>query len=116
MLGCKQIDPLNIGPLGAIGLLSKKKACGDYAPMGGALCPNQLLLAVSTGVKPLCVITPHFVTKLLFYVNTRWAWAGGTCVNYPDFRESSVSCYLLCYYSRLCTFFEEFLIHDSSDS
>ena len=27
-------------------------------------------------------------------------------------RESSVSCHLLCY-SRICTFFEEFLIHNS---
>ncbi len=28
------------------------------------------------------------------------------------FRESSVSCYLLCY-SRICIFFKEFLIHNS---
>ncbi len=35
------------------------------------------------------------------------------CVKYPDIlRESPVSCYLLCH-SCWCTFFEEFLIHNS---
>jgi hypothetical protein len=44
---------------------------------------------------------------------TRCAWAGGTCANYPDFFENiSFMFYLLCY-SRICTFFEEFLIHNS---
>ena len=45
---------------------------------------------------------------------TRCTWAGGTCMcELPwFFWESSVSCYLLCY-SRICTFFKEFLIHNS---
>jgi len=47
---------------------------------------------------------------------TRWAWAGGTCANYPDFFENHqfhVIIYSTVLLSHLYSFFEEFLIHNS---
>jgi hypothetical protein len=53
----------------------------------------------------LLLLTVFFCAKctLTLFFNTRCAWAGGMCKLPWFIRESSVSCYLLCY-SRLCTF------------
>jgi hypothetical protein len=45
--------------------------------------------------------------------NTRCAWAGGTCANYPDFFENHQFHVIFCVTLAYFTFFEEFLIHNS---